>query len=135
MMRINRKSLRLVILASAGFLAWQNLSLAARETAVLHIQDASHRDLFTTLWVVDQDSFTWLRAEKRTRRWLTPLRQNPRVRLYRNGQTLEYVARFYDDPETLALVNARFRAKYGMADEARDLIGGRDPIPIRLERL
>ncbi len=134
-MRINRKTLRFTILAVVGYLVWQNLSLGARETVVLHIQDSTHRDLFATLWVVDEGPFTWLRAEKRTRRWLDPLRENPNVRLYRDGRTLEYVAHFYDDPDSRSLVNARFRAKYGLADEARGLLGGRDSIPIRLDRL
>jgi hypothetical protein len=57
------------------------------------------------------------------------------VRLYRNGRTLEYVAHFYDDPDSRSLVNAIFREKYGLADEARNLLGGRDSIPIRLDQL
>jgi hypothetical protein len=133
-MRINRKALRFVLVVGVGYLAWQHLSLGAQETAVLHINDGGQRDLFTTLWIVDDQSFTWLRAEKRTRRWLDPLRENPNVRLHRDGQTINYVARFYDDPDTRSLVNGKFRRKYGLADGARGLVGNRDSIPIRLER-
>jgi hypothetical protein len=125
-----------VLIAVVAFLVWDNLSISAHKTAVLHIPPvARHQDIFVTLWVVEDAQSLWIRAESRRRLWLDPLRANPLIELTRKGQTITFRAIPFDDPESQAYVDGMFRAKYGRADQLRGLVMPRDTVPIRLERL
>lgn len=132
-MKLLRQAILLFLVGLAFFFAWKNLSRAAQETAVLHTVDATHHDRFTTLWLVEDGYHVWIRAENRQRAWLSELRTNPRVELRREHETFRYEARPFDDPRSIAYVDALFREKYGFADWTRGLLGDRDPLPIRLE--
>lgn len=124
-----------VLIAVITFLVWENLSVSAHKTAVLHIPPvARSQDIFVTLWVVEDAQSLWIRAESRRRLWLDLLRDNPLVELTRSGQTITYRANPFDDPDSQAYVDGMFREKYGRADQLRGLVLPRDTVPIRLER-
>jgi len=124
-----------VLIAVITFLVWENLSVSAHKTAVLHIPPvARNQDIFVTLWVVEDAQSLWIRAESRRRLWLDLLRDNPLVELTRSGQTISYRANPFDDPDSQAYVDGMFREKYGRADQLRGLVLPRDTVPIRLER-
>lgn len=124
-----------VLIAVITFLVWENLSVSAHKTAVLHIPPvARSQDIFVTLWVVEDAQSLWIRAESRRRLWLDLLRDNPLVELTRSGQTISYRANPFDDPDSQAYVDGMFREKYGRADQLRGLVLPRDTVPIRLER-
>ncbi len=124
-----------VLIAVGAFLVWDNLSISAHKTAVLHIPPvARNQDIFVTLWVVEDAQSLWIRAESRRRLWLDPLLENPLVELTRSGQTISFRATPFDDPESQTYVDGMFRQKYGRADQLRGLVLPRDTVPIRLER-
>jgi hypothetical protein len=128
-----RQALALLAIGFALFHGWKNLSRAAQETVVLRTSTLHGQDRFSTLWVVDDSPHVWIRAEDRRRRWLGAVQANPEVELRRHGETFRYRATPYDTAEARAYVDARFRAKYGFADRARELLGERDTLPIRLD--
>ena len=134
-MHLTRGKIIFVLIAGIAFLVWENLSVSAQKTAVLHIPPvARSQDIFVTLWVVEDAQSLWIRAESRRRLWLELLRDNPLVELTRSGQTIAYRATAFDDPESQAYVDGMFREKYGRADQLRELVLPRDAVPIRLER-
>ena len=132
-MSISRRSVAFVVVGLALFLGWKNLSRAAQEVVVLRVIGVGNEDYFATLWVVDDGHHVWIRAENRQRRWLQRLRANPDVELRGDGRTFAYRAAFFDTAEARAYVDPQFRAKYGFADWALELVGRRDTLPIRLE--
>ena len=133
-MHLSRGKVLFLLIALGVFYAWQNLSLAAHESVVLHISPASNnQDTYATLWVVDDGQHLWLRSENPRRHWLADLRDNPLVELRRNGRTLNYRANVYDNANARAYVDPMFRAKYGFADELHAMLTRRDSVPIRLE--
>ena len=132
-MHISRRSLLLILLGLSCFLAWRSLSRAAHETAVLHTSTVENRDYFATVWVVDDGPYLWIRAEDPARRWLPAVREEPSVSLRRAGREYAYRAALWDTPEGRAYVDPLFRAKYGLADEARAFFRRTGTIPIRLD--
>ena len=132
---MSRGKIIFVLVAVVAYLVWDNLSISAHKTAVLHIPPvARNQDILVTLWVVEDAQSLWIRAESRRRLWLDPLRENPLVELTRSGQTISFHATPFDDPESQAYVDGMFRQKYGRADQLRGLVLPRDSVPIRLER-
>jgi hypothetical protein len=134
-MRLTRGWIQLFLILAAIFFGWKHLSRSAHETAVLHTPDVHNWDTYTTLWVVEDDQSVWIRAESRDRLWLDFLRGNPHIELRRNGRTASYRASLQDTERVRAHVDPIFREKYGLADQLRELVTGRETIPIRLERL
>ncbi len=132
-MHLSRGKVLFFLVAVCVYCGWQNLSLAAHESVVLHIPDVRNRDTYATLWVVDDGRHLWLRSETPQRRWLQLLRDNPIVKLRRNGQTVRYRANVQDSADARAYVAPMFRAKYGIADEFHAMLTRRDSVPIRLE--
>ncbi len=56
------------------------------------------KDIFVTLWVVEDAQSLWIRAESRRRLWLDPLRENPLIELTRGSTSrLGDAARFSAD--------------------------------------
>lgn len=109
------------------------LHAGQREIVVLRTFDGTGRDLFTTLWVVDDaEGFVWIRANRPDRRWLPHLTAQPMVELRRGEGTQHYVAKVFDDPATRAYVAPLFRRKYGLADRWREWSEGTDTVPVRL---
>jgi hypothetical protein len=122
-----------MLLAVAVYFAWHAAANAIGETATLYAPGVGIDDHYTRLWLVEDRPYVWIRAEKPTRSWLPAVRANPNVTLTRHGHRAAYHATVREDPESVAFTNALFRRKYGLADEVRELLEHRDPVPIRLE--
>ena len=133
-MHITHRTLVLVIIAIALAAGWSALRSGESDIAVLRVFDGRGEDVFATLWVADdRDGFTWLRAARPDRKWLTVVQAQPKVEVRRHGRTKRYVALVFDTPEARDYVDPLFRAKYGLADRWREWSTGRDTIPIRLQ--
>jgi hypothetical protein len=130
---MHRRTLVLALCAVALYVAWRSVSSSLGEIATLYAPGVGTDDHYTRIWVVEDRPYTWIRAETPTRRWLPAVRSNPSVTLTRHGQRTAYQASVHDDPESATYVDALFREKYGLADEARALLGHRQTVPIRLE--
>jgi hypothetical protein len=130
---VTYRTLVLVGIALVLGLSWSVIREGGHEVGVLRSFDAHGRDLYTTVWVVDDGQFVWIRANRPDRRWLSSVEQNPDVELRRFSRQRRYRAVIYDKPETRAYVAPRFREKYGLADRWREWRDGNDTIPIRLQ--
>jgi hypothetical protein len=100
---------------------------------VLRTFDVQGKDLYTTLWVIDDAEFVWIRASRPDRKWLSHVQQNPNVELRRSARQRAYRAMVFDKPEARAYVDPLFREKYGLADRWRAWRDASETIPIRLE--
>ena len=134
-MRINRRTLLIVLLGVSAFLGWQNLTYATEEVAVLRTTGTGHVEHYASVWFVRANHALWIRAENRERHWLDDIRVNPRVELAIDGQTRAYEANPMDMANYRAYIDAEFRTKYGVVDWLRSLRGDRDTLPIRLNPL
>ena len=132
-MQVTRRTLVLAGVALALGFAWSAIRVGGREVGVLRTFDVHGKDFYTTLWVVDDDGFVWIRANRPDRKWLAYVQQNPNVELRRGGRQRGYRALIFDKPEARAHVDPRFREKYGLADRWRAWRDGNDTIPIRLQ--
>ena len=132
-MRVTRRTLVLAGIALALGLVWSAIHVGGRDVGVLRTFGVQGEDLYTTLWVIDDAEFVWIRANRRDRKWLFHVQQNPDVQLWRSGRQRAYRAVLFDKPEARAYVGPRFREKYGLADRWRAWREGSDTIPIRLE--
>ena len=132
-MYVTRRTLVLVGIALVLGLAWSALRVGGRDIGVLRTFDVRGKDLYTTLWVIDDAGFAWIRANRPDRKWLSHVKENPNVELRRSGRQGAYHAMVYDKPEARAYVAPRFREKYGLADRWREWYDGSDTIPVRLQ--
>ncbi len=132
-MYLTYRALVLVAVALALGFGWSALRVGSRDVGVLRTFDVQGSDLYTTLWVVDDAGFVWIRASRPDRKWLLHVEQNPNVELRRSGRQHAYRAKVFDNPEARAYVAPRFREKYGLADRWREWRDGNDTIPIRLQ--
>ncbi len=132
-MRIERRTLRLLLLGACAFWGWQSLTHATGEIAVLHTTGTGQVEHYASVWYVRANHALWIRAENRERRWLAEIRANPRVELAIGGQTRAYEAHPMDIPDYQAYIDADFRTKYGIVDWVRSLRGDRDTLPIQLK--
>jgi hypothetical protein len=102
------------------------------EVVTLHVS-GTVEDFYPRLFVVDDGSTVWVRAERPDRLWLDPLRENPRVVLQRGDRDITYHAQVWDGQGSHDEVDDLFRAKYGVLDELSGWFWRRDAVPIRLE--
>jgi hypothetical protein len=129
-------SFRKIILAS--FAVWAVIVLgtyvAGEQTEVVRLQtrDEMGKVWTTKLWVVDVGDVTWLRVANPQRAWYRRLLANPNVELERGGRSEPRLAIPEDSPQTRAIVDEAFAAKYGLVDRWYGLIARHDPVPIRL---
>jgi len=131
---ITYRTFSLTVIAATLAVGWTVVRSTDEEIVVLQAFDGRGQDVFATLWVVDDDAgFSWIRANRPDRRWLSVVRKNPNVQVRRRGQTHTYVANVFDSPEARHYVDPRFRAKYGLADRWREWRDGRDTVPVRLQ--
>jgi hypothetical protein len=127
---------RTLVLAGIGlmlFFGWKVVIRSAHEIAVLHTGTVANQDHYATLWVVDDNGYTWIRAESPRRLWLPAVRQDSNVMLRRRGREISYRATVWDSAEAREHVDPLFRTKYGVAEIARGLLRQGETIPIRLE--
>lgn len=132
-MRIDRRTLMLILLGVAAFWGWQKLSYATGEIAVLRTLGSGSVEHYATVWYVHANRSLWIRAERRDLPWLAEIHANPRVELAIDGTTRSYHANPMDIPKYQAYIDTEFRKKYGAMDWLRALRGGRDTLPIQLE--
>ena len=85
------------------------------EVVQLETEDSMGHTFATSVWIVDFDRASWLRAGNPDSDWVQQLRAEPLVFLTRNGERRSYRARVFDalGPQ----VNEAMRAKYGRADQ------------------
>ncbi len=131
-MQITRDKFFLVVSLLILFGGWNAVRAGGREVAVLRTFDVNGSDSFTSLWVVEDGNFLWIRANRPDRRWLAALRQNPEVELSRDGVAQWYRALVFDKPSARPFVNARFREKYGLAETWREWTAKTETVPVRL---
>jgi hypothetical protein len=131
--QVTRRTLVLAGIALALGLAWSAIRMGGRDVGVLRTFDPQGKDLYTTLWVIDDAEFVWVRANRRDRRWLSYVQRSPDVTLRRSDRQRAYRAVVFDKDEARAYVDPRFRWKYGLADRWREWRYGSDTVPIRLQ--
>ena len=91
--------------------------------------DADH---YTSLWVVDDGEWTWVRAAKRDASWLVHVESGQPVRLQRDGDDLRMIAEVHDTDHARERVSALMAEKYGIADWLREVAFGDDTVAVRL---
>lgn len=123
-----------VALVAAGFAGAIVLaSELGGEVVTVVTTDERGIDYETSLWVVDDAGQAWLRAGSTDSAWYQRLRQNPEIRMERDGEQHTYEA--VPQPRKTARINALMARKYGVADRIVSLI--RDDaasMAIRLDR-
>lgn len=134
-MKIERRTLLLILLGACAYWGWQDLTQATREVAVLRTTGTGHIEHYASVWYVQANHALWIRAENRERHWVADIRINPRVELAIDGQTRAYEANPMDIRDYRVYIDAEFRAKYGVVDWLRSLQGDRDTLPIQLKPL
>jgi hypothetical protein len=126
-----------IALASALVLAALGLATyvagEVTEVAVLRTFDADGSAHATKLWIVDHDGVPWVRVANPRRQWYRRLAGNPHAELTREGATRPVLATAVQDAPVREVIDARFRAKYGLVDWWYGLLVRRDPIPVRLD--
>lgn len=132
-MGIDRRTLLIVLLVISAFWAWQNLTHATGEIAVLRTTGTGHVEHYASVWYVRANNALWIRAENRGRSWLAEIYANPRIELALDGQTRSYNAQPMDIPKYQRFIDAEFRKKYGFSDWVRSLEGDRNTLPIQLK--
>ena len=95
-MQVNRRTLVLAGIALALGLAWSAIRMGGRDVWVLRTFDPQGKDLYTTLWVIDDSEFVWIRANRRDRKWLSYVQRSPDVTLRRSEHQRAYRAVVFD---------------------------------------
>ncbi len=131
-MRPIGKTLVALLCGAVVWLGWTEFARSTGEVVTLHVSSAQNKDYFPRLWVVDARRYLWIRAERPDRRWLSALRERPRVMLSRGGRSARYEAAVWERSDVSRDVDALFREKYGLADLVRERLFERRTIPIRL---
>jgi hypothetical protein len=93
------------------------------EVVTLYTRDAGGGETGTSLWVVDEGGFQYLRAGDRAAGWFERLRREPQVRVERGGKAASYQA--LPTPDMTRRVDELMAQKYGFADRIVSVI--RDP--------
>ena len=95
--------------------------------------DASGTPHETKVWVVDHDGAPWVRVANPERFWYQRIARNPHAVLSRGGVEQDVIARPQDSDETRAIIDRRFRERYGIVDWWYGVLLRRHPIPVRLD--
>ena len=86
------------------------------------------------IWIVDQDSFSWIEHGDRQAYWITELSESSEVILIRHGEALNYIGSI--DPDAHPLYHKLRRQKYTWADAFIALLTGNaddcNGVPVRL---
>jgi hypothetical protein len=127
----SRKSILGLGLCAA--LAYAGYDWVSTHVEVVTLHAAGLHDYYPRLFIVDDGSAAWIRAERPDRLWLAPLRENPRVVVRRGDQDLPYTAVVWNGEGAHESVDALFLAKYGLLDRVSGWVWRRDAVPIRLE--
>jgi hypothetical protein len=104
-----------------------------RETVVIRTLDGDGTPYDTKVWVVDHDGVPWVRVANPERFWFQRLSRNPRVELIRGGVAQPVTASPQETAEARAIIDERFREKYGAVDWWYGVLLRRNPVPVRLD--
>jgi len=124
----------LVVLGGVAFVtAVFAASELGGEVVTLTTADERGVEYQTSLWVVDHRGQAWLRAGSTDAGWYQRLREDPQVRLERNGEVEKYEA--VPVPDQTQRINELMAAKYGWADRIVGLVGDeKASMAVRLDR-
>ena len=129
-------SFRQIILASLAVWALIVVGtyIAGEQTEVVRLvtRDETGKEWTTKMWVVDVGDVTWVRVANPRRAWYRRLLANPNVEFERRGRSEPMLAIPDDSPQTRAIVDGAFAAKYGLVDRWYGLLVRHDAVPIRL---
>ena len=104
-----------------------------REVVVIRTRDGDGTSRDTKVWVVDHDGVPWVRVANPERFWFQRLTWNPRAELIRGGEVRPVTARPQDTSSARAIVDGKFREKYGLVDAWYGVLLRRHAIPVRLD--
>ena len=111
-----------IILLATFFVSMLGLSEIAGEVVTLTKSDEEGQTRTVRLWIVDDDSFSWVEHGDSSSFWIKQLVENPELKLERDGVTNIYHARA--DLESHALVHRLLNEKYGVIDSIIRMLGG-----------
>ncbi len=123
----------IVALALAAVAAATYLAGEQTEVVVIRTLDGDGTSYDTKVWVVDHEGVPWVRVAQPERFWFQRLSRNPHVRLIRAGVEQAVIARPQDTPEARAVIDQRFRERYGAVDWWYGVLVRRHAIPVRLD--
>ena len=118
----------LLIVGIATYLAGEQV-----EVAVLRTVDSEGVAIDTKMWIVDYDGVPWVRVANPNRQWFKRLSRQPRAGLIRHGSLTPVIARAQTGPDAQAILDRRFREKYGAVDWWYGALLRRGAIPLRLD--
>ncbi len=118
----------LLVVGIATYLAGEQV-----EVVVLQTMDSEGVAYDTKMWIVDYDGVPWVRVANPNREWFKRLSRQPRAGLIRHGSLMPVVARAQAGPEVRAILDRRFREKYGAVDWWYGVLLRRGAIPLRLD--
>jgi hypothetical protein len=102
------------------------------EVVTVRTQDNIGRPVETSLWVVDDAGFQWLRAGNPSATWFQQLQKAPQVEMDRGDKTGRYTAVVVEGARDR--VNTLMAERYGWADRLVGIFSDRSrAMPIRLE--
>jgi hypothetical protein len=102
------------------------------EVVVLTTRDEREVEFQTSLWVVEHRGSLYLRAGDSESGWYARLKEEPRVKLERNGETRTY--RAHPDPRATQIVIDLMAQDYGFADRLIGVVrDNAKSVAIRLE--
>ena len=103
------------------------------EVVVIRTRDGDGATHETKVWAVDHDGVPWVRVANPQRLWYQRLSRDPHAVLIRRGVEQAVIARPDDSDETRAILDRRFREKYGIVDWWYGVLLRRHAIPVRLD--
>ncbi len=123
-----------LILGLAFVLSILAASELGGEVVTLRTVDAQGHTQETSLWIVEDQGFPWLRAGVPSSGWLQRIEVHPEVEVERGGRTLRFRAVPVRDPAIRDRIHALMREKYGAADAWISIMrDGEASVPVRLE--
>jgi hypothetical protein len=134
MMRFTIALVAIVGLGVACVVAHWALIEVGREVIVLRTEEPDGKWLETRLWIVDDESVSWLHGDGKSH-WVRNLEARPIVEIIRSGKTRRYRATAVPGPHPR--LHELYRAKYGVADRWVRFLGPdkQSTTPVRLEML
>ena len=129
-----------LLLLTAGLLAAAIVTLSAfaldeGEVVTLASIDGANARFETSVWIVEIDGVSWLRATRPQALWLARLRRHPEVAITRGDLPHQpFRATPVDTSDERRRVNEEMAHKYGAADGIlRRFVDVNQAVPVRLE--
>jgi Uncharacterized protein conserved in bacteria (DUF2255) len=123
----------LILVVLAGVAAATYVAGEQTEVVVIRTRDGDGATHETKVWAVDHDGVPWVRVANPQRLWYQRLSGDPHAVLIRRGVEQAVIARPQDSDEMRAVLDQRFREKYGIVDWWYGVLLRRHAIPVRLD--